>query len=523
MANASSINQIQNERLIRLLEEQLAQSNKQNEALSKQIESLTEQVRYLTKMLYGSKTEKSKYNVPDGQTSLFDNDPSFNESEHTEEQSQQMISYTVVRKAQNKKRNDSLHDNVQVKAVHHHPKNIICDCCQSQMSEIGSKIVREEAKFIPARMEKVQHIEHAYECKKCKGDLAQKSQIKRGKAPQPPIQRSIAGPSVLAKVIYDKFSQYLPLYRQVKEWERYGLTTNDKNLSNWVIRVSHDWLLPIYERMKNILLAKSILHVDETYGQIINRSDGKPGQSNAYNWVYRSVPSQGPTIILFQSSLSRARSVLEGFIGDYSGTIICDGYSAYDNIKGVNFANCWAHVRRYWLKAESKNGRIGVKYCDDLFQLEREFKHLSPSKRKKNRKKYSKPIVDKFFNWIENSPFFGKNAIAKAAEYTLKRAKELKAFLNDGRIEMHNNPAENAIRSNVIGRKNWLFSVSEAGAKANAICLSIAETAKANGVDFYQYLVKLLKKLPNLDIHRDPDVLNLYLPWSKMIREKCKL
>ncbi len=118
------------------------------------------------------------------------------------------------------------------------------------MTEIGTTIVREEAEFIPARMEKVQHIEHAYECKNCKADLSQKAQIKRGKSPQPPIQRSIAGPSVLAKVIYDKFVQYLPLYRQVKEWERYGLNTNDKNLSNWVIRASHDWLLPVYERMK---------------------------------------------------------------------------------------------------------------------------------------------------------------------------------------------------------------------------------------------------------------------------------
>ncbi|XAU91245.1 transposase [Caldifermentibacillus hisashii] len=114
-----------------------------------------------------------------------------------------------------------------------------------------------------------------------------------------------------------------------------------------------------------------------------------------------------------------------------------------------------------------------------------------------------------------------KNALAKAAEYTLNRANGLKAFLNDGRIEIDNNPAESAIRPNVIGRKNWLFSVSEAGAKANAICLSIAETAKANGVDFYQYLVKLLRDLPNLDIHRNPEIINNYLPWSKMIQAEC--
>ncbi|MBA4536339.1 IS66 family transposase [Bacillus aquiflavi] len=509
------------DKLIQLLEEQLAHSNQQNKELMKKIDSLSQQVRQLTKALYGSKTEKSKYNAPDGQASLFDDDSSFSDSEHTEEQSQQTISYTVVRKVQKKKRNDSLHDDIEVDDIHHHPENTICECCQGQMIEIGSTIVREEAEFIPARMKKIQHIEHAYGCTKCKGDSSQPAQIKRGKAPQPVIQRSITSPSVLAKVIYDKFVQYLPLHRQVKEWVRYGLDTNDKNLSNWVIRVAGDWLLPIYERMKTIMMAKSVLHIDETYAKIINRSDGKPGQANAYNWVYRSIPCQGPTIVLFQSSLSRARSVLESFIEDYSGTIICDGYSAYDKIEGISFANCWAHVRRYWLKADSKNGRIGVKYCDDLYRLERKFKHLSPSKRRKKRKKFSKPIVEEFLNWVETSPFFGKNALAKAAEYTLNRADGLKAFLYDGRIEIDNNPAENAIRPNVIGRKNWLFSVSEAGAKANAICLSIAETAKSNGIDFYEYIKKLLTDLPNCSIHQNPEILDLYMPWSKMIKAEC--
>lgn len=519
---------LNNEELIQLLREQLVNSNQQNNNLSKKLdkaikqnEALTEQIRQLTKLLFESKTEKSKYNAPDGQVSLFGDDPSFNEPEHTEEQSQQTISYTVVRNVQRKKRNDSLHDGIEVETVHYHPENTSCECCQSQMTEIGSTIIREEAEFIPARMKKIQHIEHAYECKICKGDASLPSQISRGKAPQPAIQRSIASPSVLAKVIYDKFVQYLPLYRQVKEWDRYGLNTNDKNLSNWVIRASHDWLLPVYEKMKDLMMNKSLMHVDETYGQILNRSDGKSGQTNAYNWVFRSVPYQGPPITLFQSALSRARSVLENFIKGFSGTIICDGYSAYGKLEGITFANCWAHCRRYWLKADSKNGQIGVGYCDELYRLEGKFKHLSPSKRRKSRQKYSKPIVEKFFDWVERSPFYGKSALAKAAEYTLNRANGLKAFLNDGRIEIDNNPAENAIRPNVIGRKDWLFSVSEAGAKANAICLSIAETAKSNGVDFYEYIKKLLTDLPNLDFHQNPEILNQYMPWSKMIQEEC--
>jgi transposase len=304
---ASSNNGKQTEKLIQMLEEQLAHSNQQNRELSKQIESLTQQVQYLSKQLFGSKTEKGKYNMPEGQGSLFDDDPSFTEPEHTEEQSTETISYSVVRKLHKKKRNDSFRDGIEIEEIHHHPENTQCDCCLGQMTEAGKALTREEAKFIPAIMKRVQHIEHAYECKHCKKEASQKAQIKRGKAPQSAIQRSIAGPTVLAKLIYDKFIQYLPLYRQVKEWERYGLLTNDKNLSNWVIRAAEDWLLPVYELMKQILTAKSVLHVDETYAQIINRSDGKSGQSNAYNWVFRSVPSQGPIIILFQSALSRGR------------------------------------------------------------------------------------------------------------------------------------------------------------------------------------------------------------------------
>lgn len=441
-----------NEKVIQILEDQLAYMKEQNKDLSKQIEVLTEQVRQLTKALYGSKSEKSKYQAPDGQGSLFEDDPSFSDSEHTEKQSMETIRYTVVRKLNKKKRNDSFHEGIEIEEIHHHPDDTECDCCHGQMTEAGTTIVREEAKFIPAKMIRIQHVEHAYECKHCKKDFSQKAQMKRGKAPQPVILRSIAGPTVIAKLIYDKFIQYLPLYRQVKEWDRYGLLTNDKNLSNWVIHVAEDWLLPVYQEMKQVLLSKSVLHADETYAQILNRSDGKSGQSNAYNWIFRSVPSQGPIIVLFHSALSRSRAVLEGFTGGFKGTVICDGYSAYGNLPDIIFANCWAHVRRYWLKADSKNGQIGVEYCDQLYRLERQFKNLSPGKRRKARQKHSKPIVEQFLKWVDESPFFGKNALAKAADYTLNRVEGLKAFLYDGRIEIDNNPAENAIRPNVIGR-----------------------------------------------------------------------
>ncbi|MFJ8100498.1 MULTISPECIES: transposase [unclassified Lysinibacillus] len=135
----------------------------------------------------------------------------------------------------------------------------------------------------------------------------------------------------------------------------------------------------------------------------------------------------------------------------------------------MSFANCWAHIRRYWLKADSKNGKIGLDYCDQLYRLERQYKHLSPGKRRKAQQKQSKPIVEKFQEWVDKSPFFGKNTLDKVSKNTLNRVHRLKVSLFDGRIGIDNNPVENPIRPNVIGRKNWRFSVSEAGAKANAL------------------------------------------------------
>jgi transposase len=143
MVHASSNNNHSYEKLIRLLEEQLAHSNRQNKELAKQIEVLTEQVRQLTKLLYGSKTEKAKYNAPDGQGSLFDDDPSFNQPEHTEEQSQQTISYTVVvRSISKKKRNDSLRDDIEVEEIHHYPEHTQCNCCRCLLQNKSAECCR---------------------------------------------------------------------------------------------------------------------------------------------------------------------------------------------------------------------------------------------------------------------------------------------------------------------------------------------------------------------------------------------
>lgn len=261
----------QSDKMVRLLEEQLAffklqnqELSKQNQQLIQQIENLTEQISQLRKLMYGARSEKSKYQAPDGQCSLFEDDPSFNEPEQTGEKSEDTVTYSVTRAKKKKKRNDVFAPGTEIEEVHHHPAQLTCACCQSDLQEIGSTLIREEAKLIPAKLICVQHISHAYECKQCKKDPNKNAFIRSGEAPKAVIPRSIVSPSLIARIMTDKYTRYLPLYRQVEELKRLGLETNDKNLSNWVIRAAEDWLAPIYEAMKVILLLRSNLHADET-------------------------------------------------------------------------------------------------------------------------------------------------------------------------------------------------------------------------------------------------------------------
>ena len=71
---------------------------------------------------------------------------------------------------------------------------------------------------------------------------------------------------------------------------------------------------------------------------------------------------------------------------------------------------------------------------------------------------------------------------------------------------------ENAVRPIVIGRKNWLFSDTVKGANASSIVYTIVETAKANGVESYAYLHKLLSILPTLGKALPNEELDMVMP-----------
>ncbi|MBS5962159.1 MAG: transposase, partial [Enterococcus gallinarum] len=158
--------------------------------------------------------------------------------------------------------------------------------------------------------------------------------------------------------------------------------------------------------------------------------------------------------------------------------------------------HCWAHARRKWVealelggKASSPAVRLGKMVCDALFRMERDWQEMPIMARDQLRQKFARPLLEDFYRWLETQFAAPKSALDKAITYCLNQKAGLLKFLEVPALPIHNNGAENAIRPLTLGKKNWLFSTSEAGGKANAIYLSLVET---------------------------------YLPWSLAIIESCQ-
>ncbi len=128
-----------------------------------------------------------------------------------------------------------------------------------------------------------------------------------------------------------------------------------------------------------------------------------------------------------------------------------------------------------------------------IYHEEGLLKNCTSDERYKGRQKIIKPLIDKFFAWLEALPVSGKNKLAEVIGYAINEKSYLYTFLENGNAPIDNNRAENAIRPFAVGRKNWLFSDSPKGASASAMLYSLVVSAKMNGLNAEEYLVKLFR------------------------------
>ena len=484
--------------------------------------------------MFGSSSERY---ISEGQISFFneaekDADPDSKEPEKSE-----VLPQPRRKKSKGHKKGLVAHlpkETIEYKLT---DDDLVCPKCGGGLEGMDT-IVRTEIEVIPAKYKAVEHRAKVYSCRACDKNGTEGT-IMTAPSPKGMFRNSLASPGMVADIMYKKYVLAQPLYRQEQELSRIGITIGRNTLANWMIKAAFTYIMALLDHMKGILLDGDVIFLDETPVEVLHEP-GRAATTQSYMWVYRAGMCEKRQIILFNYSPGRGAEHPEAFLGgEYKGYIQCDGYGAYRKIArdggtgppGITIASCWQHARRKYtdiIKGLAKNTTIkgtvtekALNYIGSLFKTEEEAKDMSPADRQKYRDKTAKPIVNGYFKWLRSIRDECGGSLLKAVDYSLNQEKELRVYLTDGRLDISTNLCENALRPFCLGRKNWLFCDTQNGANASAACYSIIETAKANGIDPFEYLKYIFT------VFKDSEISSLdmegFMPWSPSLPEACRL
>jgi len=470
--------------------------------------SLKEQISLLKAALFGRKSEK----VPSDGSVIQPNFPGFEEDVVEEPEIEHIEIETHKRR---KKRKKAFPDNLPVKETLIDISEEEKKCACGHAKAIIGQETHDLLEHVPAKNFINRIVRLKYACRYCEGTEDEGRTVAIAPVPAQIIPKSFASASLLAYILVSKFADALPFYRLSKMFQRTGVNLGRATMSNWTIRVAN-LLGPMLDEFQKIILGYSVINADETILQVLNEPNREAHQKSRM-WVFTGGPPDKKTI-LFQYNESRSGSVAKDFLSSYSGYLQADGYSGYkwiDAEHNLTRAGCWAHARRKFFEAAKIAGKnakkgashIAIDMIRELYSIERKARdeQLSAGDIYKLRQQKAKPILLKLKKsldgWKSALPPSSRAGIA--VNYTINEWDALMVYLEDGRIPIDNNIAENAIRPFVVGRKNWLFNSTPSGARASATMYSIIETAKANKIDPYWYFRILLKKLPHINDNKD--------------------
>lgn len=385
--------------------------------------------------------------------------------------------------------------------------------CGGMKTKIG-EAVTEQLDIIPAKVRVLRHIRLKYACKQCD------TPPHTAPLPPQPMPKSQVSPGFLAYVITSKYADALPLYRQCHILARGGVEMARNTLCQQVVKAG-ELIQPVINLLHDKVLSYPVVQMDETPVQVLKEA-GKTAQSPSYMWVMRGGPPR-QSAILYHYDPGRGQAVPQRLLDGYRGYLQTDAWQAYAAVHGehITAVGCWAHARRKFKDAEkalpkSNGKRSGpiqqaIGYLQQLYAVEKRLCSVTPEERHAARQRDSVPILKVFHRWLMQQQVNPESRLGKAIGYTLKYWDRLNVYCTDGRLEIDNNGIENKIRPFAVGRKNWLFSTSQAGARASANLYSLIETAKANGLNEYDYLKWVFDKLPAATSVEDIETL---LPWN---------
>ncbi len=338
-------------------------------------------------------------------------------------------------------------------------------------------------------------------------------------APERAVMGGYASAGLLAWVALSKYVDHVPLYRLEKQSARWGAEIPRQTMADW-IRITAEWLEPIYRAMHRRLLAGAYLQADETPVRCNDPDEKRGGTTEGWLWVI----SRPQDDVVFDWRLSRRHGELTSLIEGFSGILQSDMYGAYEsyaaNHPEITWVGCWAHARRKFFEAERENPkavRLILLIIGWLYECEAKWdeNQLTVSNRRRHRQKH---YVRKLY-WLRKialglrTRVLPKSGLGKACDYLLKYWAPLTRHLEHGETRLDNNLVENAIRPSAIGKKNWLFVGHPDAGQRSAIIYSIVISCQRRGVDPLAYLRDVLRRLPTMTTRDDLSAL-LPVNWQ---------
>lgn len=376
----------------------------------------------------------------------------------------------------------------------------VCPVTGMPLVVIGEK-TSEQLEYRRAKLVVVVHHRAVYGL--CEADQRERT-VEPIVAPGPvqPIEGALVGASLLAQILVQKYCDHLPLYRQQAIFDRSGLFLPRQTMCDWVMAAAFS-LSPIRDALKRRILASGVLQLDDTPVDC----QGPPGAENfqARLWTYLSPLEPG---VVFDFTVDRAHEHVLEFLGDdIAGYLVGDGYAGYYTIAkkrpSLIVAGCWAHALRKCrdaIKESPAEAAEMIAMIRTLFVVEEEAieRGLEPEAVKALRAERSQPTLDRIQKRVEellSVERSEKALMTDALKYVKNQWTALVAFLGEGRVPIHNNSCERAIRPIAVGRRNWLFAGSERGGQAAAIVYSLIESCRRVGVDPWLYLCDVLVRV----------------------------
>ena len=505
--------------LRRILEEKdrlLAQQQALNAELRKHILLLEEQLRLARLRKFGARSEKLPF-----QGELFDEA----ELEVSLEDVEQALAEAEAEPKKPRKRRtkaDGFDENlprIQVRLT-------LDEDEKAGANKTFFSKVKEELDIVPAQARVIEYWQEKAVFDTPEGE----STVKVAARPIHPLGKCLASVQLLAWILVAKYADALPLYRLEGILKRHGGHISRTTMANWIIRLD-DVFKPLINLLREQQLNADYLQADETRLQVLKET-GKSAQSDKWMWVIRGGPPDRPAV-LFEYDPSRSEEVpLRLLLDGFRGTLQTDGYAGYNRVcreNGLTRIGCWDHARRKFVEASKaapvkKKGTkvskadVAIGKIRKLYAIEKRIEKLPPEEKTRQRQQLAQPVLDDLKAWLEkNSTRVPRDSLTyKAIQYTLNQWELLIGYLADGRLNISNALAENAIRPFAVGRRNWLFADTPRGAKASATTYSLIETAKANGVEPFAYLHHVLQHIGNARTVEDIEAL---LPWNTPVKK----